>query len=103
MGRSRRSLSLCRKPSVNAVPKSASGAVIGNLLTVGEAKPVAQDKGVSQPQVLLSTRALTDTVPRLQAEGTSLGPGSPGAEGRIEGELRDERRIGCDWPRLPGR
>ena len=62
---SRSNPGLCREPSVNAALNSASRAIIGNLLTIGEAKTVAQDQGVSRAHVLLSNRALADTVTRL--------------------------------------
>ena len=39
--------------------------IFNNLLAIGEAKTVAQDQGVSRAHVLLSNRALADTVTRL--------------------------------------
>ena len=75
-----------------------------NLLTVGEAKPVAQHQGVSQAHVLLSNRALEDKVTRLQAEMhiplARLGNGRRDwgrTAGRNEGWLR------VAVARLPGR
>ena len=58
-------LGLRREPSINAVLEPTPGAIVWDLLTVGEAKPILQDQGTARPYVFLGTRTFANTVAGL--------------------------------------
>lgn len=89
---------MCLQPSVDAMLESASGTVVGKRLSVREAKPVIQDYGTSQTHICLGTRAFTNAVAGLKAEGTSVEPDSGAEEGGRTG--RGGKRVSCYWPKI---
>ncbi len=58
-------LGLRHEPSINAMLEPTPSAIIWDLLTVGEAKPILQDQGMACPYVFLGTRTFANMVASL--------------------------------------
>ena len=79
-------------PGINAGLESASCAIIGYGVTVGQVDSAGADNCVAGADIFFGEATFTDTVAILVAEGASLGAGA-GSEERVGGVVL--RSYGC--------